>query len=80
MLTIFGSHIEADRIGPVRQACPLCQPPGQLVLNREITTFTMMNLQVLRIRTQLVLRCLDPACGAMAVVSPAEAKHLLIPQ
>ncbi len=77
MLVIFGLRTKVHRLGPVVSVCPVCRQAGQLILDREVTTFTLFFVPLFPVRTRYVLRCLNPACGATSNVERAEAEALL---
>ena len=77
MLVIFGFRTKVHRLGPVLAVCRVCQRAGQLILDREVTRFTLFFVPLFPVRTRHVLRCLNPACGAVVKVSPADAEALV---
>jgi hypothetical protein len=77
MLVIFGFRTKAHRLGPVMSVCQVCRQPGQLILDREVTKFTLFFIPLFPVRTRHVLHCLNPACGATTKVSPADVDGLL---
>jgi hypothetical protein len=77
MFLIFGLRTKAQLLGLVSMACQVCGQIGSLQLIREATKFSLFFVPLVPIRTQYVLYCPNPACGARVKVAADQAHSLL---
>jgi hypothetical protein len=74
---IFGLRTKAVRMGFVAAMCRVCGQEGSLLLVRESTKLTLFFIPLVPIRTEYVLHCMNPVCGARTAVGAGQARRLL---
>ena len=77
MFFIFGIRTKAHPMGWAPMVCPRCGQPGNALIVREVTKFSLFFVPLIPLRTKYVAECQAPMCRSRVALSRHEAQRLL---